>query len=132
MIDYIQIAAIRGNVDLDYIQIDAITGIPNRSINPIPMLLNDFYTLCMKDPIQNIGLRKQSKFCNTEIIFDMNDIDIKYLCSDFVRFCLALYKNDQHNDNGNMSLIPKQPIPISEELKEYMEDFLPDFYGIRK
>jgi hypothetical protein len=116
----------------DYIQIAAIRGTPNRSKNPYPMLLNDFYTLCQKDPNKNIGLRKQSNYECNEIIFKSSDIIIDYLCCDIVRFCLALYKNNQHLGSGNMSLIPKQPIPISKELRDYIEDFLPDFYGIRQ
>jgi hypothetical protein len=117
----------------DYIQIAAIRGTPNRSKNPYPMLLNDFYTLCLKNPYDNIGLRKKSKYRRDEIIFNFNDIDVKYLCSDFVRFCLALCKDNSNLISSKpLSMIPKEPIPISDELKQYIEDFIPDFYGIRK
>ena len=111
MSDYIQIANIRGHQE-DY---------------DLNMVKDNFYTLCMKDSKENVGLRKKGM-----ITFSSKDTNIKYLCSDFTRFCLSLFKNNQHIDTGEMTLIPKQPIPISEELKEYIEEFLPDFYEIRK
>ena len=111
MSDYIQIARIRGHC---------------QNYNA-KMLTDDFYTLCQKNPKDNIGLRSKGM-----IVFLYNEVNIKYLCSDFVRFCLSLYKNKQDIDAGEMTIIPKQPIPISEELKEYIEEFLPDYYGIRK
>lgn len=115
MSDYIQLTAIRGHVNLD---------------NEL-MHKDDFYTLFQKKPKNNIGLRKQSNHKHREIVFYSSDVDIDYLCSDFVRFCLCLIKNYCNFNSGEMSLIPKQPIPISEELKEYIEEFLPDYYGIR-
>jgi hypothetical protein len=114
----------------DYIQIATILG--NHNTNKKEMLTNNFYTLCLKNPKENIGLRKKSNFKYNEIIFKSSDITLHYLCSDFVRFCLALYKNNQQMGTDNMTLIPKQTIPISKELKEYIEEFLPDYYGIRK
>lgn len=128
MSDYIQIARNRGH---SYIQLASIRGTPNRTNNPIPMILDDFYTLCMKNPNENLGLRKQIKQDHLPT-FKSSDIDINYLCSDFVRFCLSLYKNKGTLDRGELKIIPKQPIPISEELKNYIEEFLPDFHGIRK
>lgn len=132
MSDYIQIARVKGNINLEdnYIQLAAIRGTPNRSKNPYPMVLDDFYTLCQKDPNKNIGLRKQSKSHHLPV-FKSNDVSLEYLCTDFTRFCLSLYKNHSNLDCGEMSLIPKQEIPISKELREYIEDFLPDFYNIR-
>jgi hypothetical protein len=115
----------------DYIQVAGIRGTPNRSKNALSMVLDDFYTLCLKDPKDNIGLRKKSNFKYNEIIFKSSDTTIDYLCSDFIRFCLALYKNNPQLGAGNMTIIPKQPIPISEELKQYMREFLPDFYDNR-
>ena len=113
----------------DYIQIAAVRGTPNRSNNPIPMVLNDFYTLCLKNPKENIGLRKKAK--HELPVFKTTDTSVEYLCSDFVRFCLALYKNSSSLD-GELKIIPKSPIPISEELKDYIESYLPDFYGVSK
>jgi hypothetical protein len=43
----------------------------------------------------------------------------------------VVFKNNQNN-NGNMQMIPKIPIPISKELREYIEDFIPDWHNIRK
>jgi hypothetical protein len=115
MSDYIQLSPIRGHVNLD---------------NEI-MHKYDFYTICQKNPQNNIGLRKQSKHHHGELVLNSIDVDIDYLCSDFARFCLALYKTKQHLICGEMSLIPKQTIPISKELSEYIREFLPDYYGIR-
>ena len=111
----------------EYIQIARLIG--HHNLNKPEMVKNDFYTILMKDPKRNIGLRKKSK--SHLPVFKSDSVDLDYLCSDLVRFCLALYKNNQHNDAGEMSLIPKEPIPISEELQEYIEEFLPDYYGIR-
>ena len=123
---YIQIAPIRGNIILeDYIQIASIkTGEEPYKTN---MYRDDFYTLCMKNPINNLGLRNKNM-----IVFLSEQVNINYLCSDFVRFCFSIFKNNQHNDRGELTIIPKQPISISEELKEYIESFLPDYYGLRK
>ena len=119
---YIQVANIRGNIILeDYIQIPSIIG--NKYLNKKNMYTNTFYTLCMKNPNGNIGLRKKGMF-----VFENKNIEIDYLCSDFVRFCLSIYKNNQNIDQSILSIIPKQPIAISEELKQYIEEFLPDFY----
>ena len=122
---YIQVANIRGNIILeDYIQIPSIIG--NKYLNKKNMYTNTFYTLCMKNPNGNIGLRKKGMF-----VFENKNIEIDYLCSDFVRFCLSIYKNNQNIDQSILSIIPKQSIPISEELKKYIEEFLPDFYDTR-
>lgn len=115
----------------NYIQLASVRGTPNRTKNPVPMVLDDFYTLCIQNTDNNFGLRKQTKQHHLPT-FKSSDIDINYLCSDFVRFCLSLHKNKCNLDRGELKMIPKSPIPISDELKEYIEDFLPDFYGIRK
>jgi hypothetical protein len=114
----------------DYIQLPQLKGTPQRSKNAIEMHCDDFYTLCMKNPLNNIGLRKYSPN-NQNSVFKTDDVTLDYLCSDFVRFCLALYKNNGFLHRGEMTLIPKQPIPISEELKQYIREFLPDFYDNR-
>jgi hypothetical protein len=114
----------------DYIQLASIRGTPNRTENGIEMVLDDFYTLCCKNPKNNIGLRLNSRF-QDYLIFNSDDVSLEFLCSDFVRFCLSLYKNGQQNASGETKIIPKQPIPISKELQEYMEEFIPDYYGIR-
>lgn len=131
MSDYIQIARVRGNIDLNYIQVARNRAHCNLLSNN--MHKDDFYTLCMKDPKENLGLRKKSKKIGDHLpTFKSSDTNIDYLCSDFVRFCLSLYKNYSNLDCGEMSIIPKSPIPISDELREYIEEFLPDFHCIRK
>jgi len=114
----------------DYIQIANIIGHSN--LKKSEMIKDDFYTLCMKNPKENIGLRKKSKNPQDHMpTFFSSDIDISYLCSDFVRFCLSLYKSKQDIHRGEMTIIPKQSFAISEELKEYIEEFLPDYHNIR-
>jgi hypothetical protein len=115
MSDYIQLTPIRGHVNLD---------------NEI-MHKDDFYTLCQKKSQNNIGLRKQSNHKHGEIVFYSSDVNVDYLCSDFVRFCLSFFKLTQNLYNEQMTLIPTKPIPISDELKEYIEEFLPDYYKLR-
>lgn len=111
---YIQLPQIRGNVPKDE---DVI-------------IKDDFYTLCMKKQQDNIGLRKYTPK-NENSVFKCSDVTVEYLCSDFVRFCLALYKNSSQISRKELTIIPKHPIPISKELQEYMEKFLPDYYDIR-
>jgi hypothetical protein len=114
----------------EYIQLSICQG--NNSKNTLDLYKNDFYTLCLKNPNDNIGLRKKSLNFKNELIFLKSDISLTYLCSDFARFCLSFYKDNQQLLSGKpLSIIPKQPIPISEELSEYIRDFLPDYYGIR-
>ena len=114
----------------DYIQLAFIRGHSNKTNNAIEMVLDDFYTLFCKNPETNTYFKNNHRQ-DFNIIFKTTDISLDYLCSDFVRFCLALYKNNPQLSSGNMTLIPIQPIPISQELQEYIEEFLPDFYNIR-
>ena len=113
----------------DYIQIVCNRGHSN--IKDKSMHKNDFYTILMKDPKNNIGIRKKSESHHLPT-FKSSEVTIDYLCSDFVRFCLSLYKSGCYIHRGELTIIPKQHISISDELKEYIEQFLPDYYGIRK
>jgi hypothetical protein len=108
----------------DYIQLANIIGHSN--LNKSEMVKDDFYTLCMKNPKENIGLRNDSI-----ITLKISDVSLDYFCSDFVRFCLALYKTKQNLHRGELTIIPKQSFPISEELTQYIEEFLPDYHNIR-
>lgn len=108
----------------DYIQIGDITG--DKYLNKTVMYKNNFYTICRKNPKDSIGLRKKGM-----IIFHKKNVDLEFLYSDFARFCLSFFKNNQNN-NGNMQMIPKIPIPISNELKDFIENFIPDWHNIRK
>lgn len=116
MSDYIQVARIRGHQE-------------NKKIN---IYQDDFFTICQKNTKLNIGLRKKSKNKSTHLpVFKKENTSVDYLCSDLVRFCLSFYKNHCNLYTGEMALIPKEPITISKELQEYIEEFLPDYYGIR-
>ena len=97
MSDYIQLTAVRGHClnTQDFIQIAAIRGTPNRSKNPYPMLLNDFYTLCQKNPMNNLGLRKKSLHIHGEIIFKSNDVIVNPLNTEVSndKYVLSISRN---------------------------------------
>ena len=67
-----------------------------------------------------------------------------YMKTDFARFCLALLKKHKLYLQGEMSLIPwldftqewddeklYKFFDVDEKTQEYIENFLPDYYGIR-
>jgi hypothetical protein len=129
-----------------YVQLAQIRGTPNRNKTSSKMLLDDFYTLVMKNSGENIGIRKTSR---TPTFRFENEIEclnfVNYLKTDFVRFCLAIYKDKATLDCGEMELIPWldfteewddeklfEKFDVSQELQDYIRDFLPDFHGIRK
>jgi 16S rRNA G966 N2-methylase RsmD len=132
-----------------YCQLAGVRGTPNRSKNSNHMLLSDFYTMIMKNDgnkgIRNLNVRKDAwlvwKF-DTEAECDNF---INYLKTDFSRFLLSVLKNTQNNHYGEMDLIPWldfteewdddklfAKFDVSQELQDYIRDFLPDFHGIRK
>lgn len=114
------------------------------------ILRDDFYTFFSKD-ISEIT----NKNCSDKVAFTggtyyyFDSIDertnfINYLKSDFVRFCLSLSKLNKHNDRGEMELIPWldfteewdddklfKKFDVSQDLQDYIREFLPDYYGIR-
>ena len=68
-----------------------------------------------------------------------------YCKTDFARFCLSIYKINENLVWGEMSMIPWldfteewddeklfDKFDVSQELQDYIKDFLPDFHGIRK
>ncbi len=129
-----------------YVQLAQIRGTPNRNKTSSKMLLDDFYTLVMKNSGENIGIRKTSR---TPTFRFENEIEclnfVNYLKTDFARFCLAIYKDKATLDCGEMELIPWldfteewddeklfEKFDVSQELQDYIRDFLPDFHGIRK
>jgi len=129
---YCQLAQIRGNVNLSSVGKDIVK--------------DDFYTTIMKNSQDNIGLRKLSRTPTYE--FDTIDEVynfINYLKTDFARFCLSIYKDKATLDCGEMELIPWldfteewddeklfKKFDVSQELQDYIREFLPDYYGIRK
>ncbi len=133
-------------------QLAAIRGTPVRSKNSNEMLLDDFYTMIMKTPEANKGIRQPNltRAGNPTPTFEFdteNELNnfINYLQTDFARFCFALYKNNNNTSVGEMELIPwldfteewddeklYKTFNVSQKLQDYIKDFLPDFHGIRK
>ena len=132
-----------------YCQLAAIRGHELRN-DPSRMHQDDFYTMLMKDSAQNKGVRNINVRKDGFIVFEFNtELEqnnfISYLKSDFARFCLSLVKNTQNIHYGEMELIPWldfteewdddklfAKFDVSQELQDYIRDFLPDYYGIRK
>lgn len=125
-----QLAAIRGNVNC--------TGIDSGIIS------DDFYTLVMKDLERNKGIRQTGMPTFEFITENKRNNFVGYCKTDFVRFCLTILKNSQNCHRGEMRLIPwldftqewddkklYKFFEINEETQKYIEDFLPDYYGIR-
>jgi hypothetical protein len=133
-------------------QISSIRGTPNRSKSSRKMVLDDFYTLINKNPEDCKGIRIKdiNKPGNIIPVFGFlteqeRDNFVDYLCTDFARFCLSLLKNNPATSLGEMNLIPWldftekwddnklfKKFAVSQELQDYIREFLPDFYGIRK
>ena len=129
---YCQLAQIRGNVNLNSKGKDIVK--------------DDFHTMIMKNPEENKIIRKKTRTPTFQ--FDtQNEVDnfVKYLCTDFARFCLSVYKDKATLDCGEMELIPWldfnetwdddklfAKFDVSQELQDYIRDFLPDYYAIRK
>ena len=137
------------NLDIDnskfYCQISAMIG--NHCKNPDYLFKHDFYTMVMKDSDKNKGIRKADSRGATLEFNSESELDnfINYLKTDFARFCLALLKNKSDTYCGEMELVPWldfteewddeklfAKFDVSQELQDYIRDFLPDFHGIRK
>ena len=129
-----------------YVQFAEIRGTPNRSKNSETMVLDDFYTMVMKNSEDNKGIRKVTIPPTFE--FDtLKEVDnfINYAKTDFARFCLSIYKNASQLSRGELAIVPWldfteewddeklfKKFNVSQELQDYIRDFLPDFHGIRK
>ena len=86
---YINIAQIRGNVNLR----------SNKS-----MIQDDFYTIVSRDNKVERSIDNHMFFkfsCESEANNFLN-----YLKTDFVRFCLSIYKNNSQLECGEMEMIP--------------------------
>jgi len=133
------------------VQLAVIRGTPNRSKNATNMVLDDFYTIVMKDSEKNKGLRLEIKRKDdARLIFSFNTEQeqnnfLNYLKTDFARFCLSMYKVHSNQRAGALNLIPWldfteewddnklfAKFDVSQELQDYIRNFLPDFHGIRK
>lgn len=118
-------------------------------------LSDKFYSLTMKTYDNNIGIRNHSPLRDNLVepampVFEFDTEQeqinfLKYCQTDFVRFCLCIYKNSANMIYGEMELIPwldfneewddaklfeKFNVPV--ELQNYIREFLPDYHGIRK
>lgn len=121
---FINISQIRGHVDLK---------------SKTNMLLNDFYTIVTKDiVVENIN--------NKHIYFSFeNEIQAQnfllYLKTDFVRFCLSIYKNNSQLDRGELEIIPwldfskswsdedlKQYFELTDDEIKFIEKIIPNYY----
>ena len=128
-----------------YCQLADIIGNINSTSKTSQMVKDDFYTLTIKNSKDNLGIRKNT-IQNTYHFEDERQRAsfLKYCETDFVRFCLALTKNNTHVDTGEMKNIPWldfteswddeklfKKFDVSQELQDYIREFLPDYYGIR-
>jgi site-specific DNA-methyltransferase (adenine-specific) len=95
--------------------------------------------------IRNLNVRKDAWLVWEFDTEQECDNYINYLRTDFARFLLSVLKNTQNNHYGEMDLIPWldfteewdddklfKKFNVSQELQDYIKDFLPDFHGIRK
>jgi hypothetical protein len=132
---FVQMARIRGHVNL------------SAKSDSSKIAQDDFYTMVMKSSNDNKGIRKTNQNPPT-FAFDSEQEQnnfIEYLKTDFARFCLSIYKNGVSLVGGELGLIPWldfteqwddeklfKKFDVSQELQDYIRDFLPDYYGIRK
>ena len=106
------------------------------------------YKVVLKDSSMCKGIRKKEpvyKFMVWEFNTETErDNFIHYMMTDFTRFLLAIYKNNNHNDSGELDLVPMlnfkeswddeklyKHFNISKETQEYIRNFLPDYYNLR-
>ena len=121
---YVNTAQIRGNVSKN---------------DDSKMSQNDFYTLITKETKVSDRKEKHMFFTfNTKI---EGENFIKYLKSDFCRFCLSIYKNNSQLDRGELAIIPwldfsqewtdeklYKHFDISEEEIQFIEKHIPKYY----
>jgi hypothetical protein len=103
--------------------------------------------MALKDSDKNKGIRKSDSGGATLEFLTEIELDnfINYLKTDFARFCLALLKNKSDLHRGELEIVPWldfteewddeklfEKFDVSQELQDYIRDFLPDYYGIRK
>ena len=127
-----QISNIRGNILIN---------------NSEKIYKDDFFTMLPKNINDCKGVRKSKTDALHIFMFD-TEVEVtnflNYLTTDFVRFCLSIYKIDQTNCPNEWILIPwldfKETwnddklfsyFDIGNETRKYIESFLPDYYGIR-
>jgi hypothetical protein len=132
-----------------------LTAMMNGFTKGASKLSDKFYSLTMKNFQGNIGIRNTNplrdgliepsmptfKFSTDKEVINF----LNYCQTDFVRFCLCIYKNSANIIYGEIDLIPWldfteewnddklfAKFDVSQELQDYIRDFLPDYHGIRK
>lgn len=156
MVSYCQKNSSVWNKKIEYSEVDRskyhcqfadIRGSKNKKSVSEVLVKDDFYTITVREnPNDNIILRKET-FKNT-YEFDTaieRDNFVKYMNTFFARFCLSLLKTNTHIDSGELGLIPWldfteewdddklfQKFNVSQDLQDYIYQFLPDFYDIKK
>lgn len=133
-------------------QLASIIGNINKKSSGEDLYKDDFYTLIVKNDSTNKGIRipDLNKPGNPIPTFEFDteierDNFVNYLKTDFVRFNLSLLKNNPAVSLGEMELIPWldfteewnddklfKKFDVSQDLQNYIREFLPDFHGIRK
>ena len=128
-------------------QLADIRGSKNLNSNSKDLVKSDFYTMTVRDNSEdNKTLRKDTLKNTYEFKTEIErDNFIKYLNTDFSRFCLSILKTNTHIDSGELSLIPWvdfsqewndeslfKKFNVNKKQQEYIRTFLPDFYNIRK
>ena len=130
--------------DKFYVQLASIIGHSQQT--GLTMLKDDFYTMVMKNSENNKGIRKKE---NINTFSFKNEFEqsnfINYLKTDFARFCLSFFKINANIHRGELAIVPWldfteewddeklfKKFDVSQELQDYIREFLPDYYSIRK
>jgi len=134
-----------------YCQLAAIMGNHVDNYQTTKIEADNFYTLLMKDSNKNKGIRQPKLHGTGSVVptFKFNTEQernnfICYLKTNFTRFCLSLLKHAQTIYAGELKLIPWMDFTqkwddeklykffdINKETINYIENYLPDYYGIR-
>jgi hypothetical protein len=120
---FVNLAQIRGNVDLD---------------SECSMVKEDFYTLVTKDLTVTDSCRQQSFSFVTKLEAENF---LKYVKTNFVRFCLSILKNNANLHRGELRLIPwmdftqewtdeklYQHFNLTEDEIKFIEKHIPKYY----
>lgn len=124
-----------------------IRGSKNKKSKTEELVKDDFYTIAVRENPQDNRVLRKDTLKNTYQFDTEQEREnfLKYINTDFARFCLSILKTNTHIDSGELSLIPWldfteewddgklfEKFEVSEELQKYIRIFLPDYYGIRK
>jgi 16S rRNA G966 N2-methylase RsmD len=120
-------------------------------VNSSKMVKDNFYGIfsCNINEIETKNKNQKIHFTGGSYYYFETENErenfINYLKTDFCRFCLSLYKTSKNLLSGELEIIPWldfteewdddklfAKFDVSQELQDYIRDFLPDYYGIRK